>query len=301
MIGYGAGRSIAGAPPLGQTLDLAAPGQLLRRLSSHVLSFEAIFALFVFSSALKASGLTSGFPVDPTLMFFALSVPVGALVILRDGIYLPGLLIVVLWLLFAAWAGLSYGWTPARNVYAMTKLRDVVIVNTWTIVAAAMIIASQRIRVYRFLLFIVILALVMMAVILPRYESFYAYVSLGGSQHHFSRMAAFGAIVSYVWFTYARVGSTTWFTSAGLFCLFVVGLFMIGARSLMVYTFVLLVLPALLGSPTPTPGKFTIHRAQLQVMVALGLLATAIALIVLTADQLPWTLRRLGNLFDFGG
>ena len=283
-------------------VDLAAATSMPRHAVKHLACFELLFALFAFSSSLKAAiPLVRGLPLDITLLFFALSLPVGLYVMARQGVYRAGLPIVLAWLVFVAWVGFSLTWTPVHGVYLFSKVRDVMIVNSWTVIGGALIIANRRIRVYRFIFFTLVLAVITTAIVLLKFGSFAAYVPLAKTSHHFARLAAFGAIIAYVWFTYARVGSATWVVTAALLLMFLTSLTMIGARSLMIYTFLLLLLPAVLGLPRAPAGHLVVYRSQVQVLLVVACVFVAVSTIMLTADELPWTLRRLTKLFEIDG
>jgi O-antigen ligase len=78
-------------------------------------------------------------------------------------------------------------------------------------------------------------------------------------------------------------------------------LMMIGARSLMIYTFLLLLLPAVLGLPRGPAGHLPVYRSQVQVLLVVTCVLAATSMIMLVAEELPWTLRRLTKLFETDG
>jgi hypothetical protein len=68
-------------------LDLR-PG--LRTVRALV-SFESLFILFLVCGTYKTDPRFSSIPVDLTVLFFAVGIAMGAVIIYREGIYLPGL------------------------------------------------------------------------------------------------------------------------------------------------------------------------------------------------------------------
>jgi O-antigen ligase len=119
-----------------------------RTLLSDLCSFETVFLLFFFSNQFEL--ILPELPFDLTIAFLGLSVMLGAVVILREGIYLPGLLVVTALLPWLAWVNASSMWTPSRiMVWEYLKLVDTV--NLWCLIAGAMIIAHKRERMLRFL------------------------------------------------------------------------------------------------------------------------------------------------------
>ena len=83
-----------------------------RWVLSQLLSFEALFVLFLYSNEIKV--ILPPFPIDETVLFGALSMGVGAWLLTRQGLYLPGLVIVGTAFLFVAFALISSGWTPSK-------------------------------------------------------------------------------------------------------------------------------------------------------------------------------------------
>jgi O-antigen ligase len=130
--------------------------RLARRALHHLLSFELVFALYFYSNRLKF--LLPPLPVDETVLLVALSLPIGLVVILREGIYLRGLGIVAATLLLFTWAALSWGWSPSRTL-AATTLAYLFTFNLWCVIAGALIIAPSRERTLRFLVFLLALSL----------------------------------------------------------------------------------------------------------------------------------------------
>ena len=83
-----------------------------RWMLSQLLSFEALFVLFLYSNEIKV--LLPPLPIDETVLFGALTMAVGAWLLSRAGLYLPGLVIVGTAFVFVAFALISYGWTPSK-------------------------------------------------------------------------------------------------------------------------------------------------------------------------------------------
>ena len=86
---------------------------------------------------------TFGIVPDETVVLMALSIPVGLYVILRQGIYLPGLPIVAAGLVLFTWAALSWGWSPSRILAART-LSYLFTFSLWCLIVGALVIAPSR-------------------------------------------------------------------------------------------------------------------------------------------------------------
>lgn len=128
--------------------------RIARFTTWHLLSFEAAFALFVYSNTIKS--FLPDLPGDETLLFGLLALAAGGVVVLRQGIYLRGLPLVVAGLAFIAWALVSWTWTPSRT-NAKTILTFMLIFEVPCLVLAALIVASSRERVLRLLVFVLII------------------------------------------------------------------------------------------------------------------------------------------------
>jgi O-antigen ligase len=126
------------------------------RLLGVLGSFEAVFVLFLLSANYKNDPRLSFVPIDLTVIFLVLGVAMGLAIICREGIYLPGLTLVSLLILFIAWVMLSDLWTPSE-LYAREKLSKMATLNLWCVIATAMIIANRSERVRRLLVLLLVL------------------------------------------------------------------------------------------------------------------------------------------------
>src|SRR4051794_27129582 len=126
----------------------------------NLASFEFVFALFLYSNVMKPFLPT--FPIDEPAILPSLSFPVGFAVILRYGIYVPGVPIVAAGLLLFGWATISLGWSPSR-VLAMHAIAYLYTFNLWCLLAGALILPLSRERMVRFLAFILVLSFLVAA------------------------------------------------------------------------------------------------------------------------------------------
>ena len=101
-------------------------------------------------------------PADETVIFAAISMGIGAWIISRGGLYLPGLVIVCTAFLFVGFALVSWGWTPSRILFKQ-RIAYLLVFNMWCVIGGGMIIASSRARMLRFLCMMLVLALVVAA------------------------------------------------------------------------------------------------------------------------------------------
>jgi O-antigen ligase len=127
------------------------------RLLGALFSFEAVFILFLASAYYKADPRLLFVPINLSLIFLVLGIAMGLAIVYREGLYLPGLTVVSLFIAFVVWAMITGLWTPSE-VYASEKLRELAALDLWCLSAAAMIIANHRERLHRFLLLLVVFA-----------------------------------------------------------------------------------------------------------------------------------------------
>jgi O-antigen ligase len=125
-------------------------------LISALFSFEAVLLIFLFAGNYNADPRLTWLPVDLSIGFFAIGVAMGAVIIYREGLYLPGLTVVSLFMVFLGWAMLTQLWTPSE-LYAHQKLLKLTTLNLWSVIAAAVIIANRPERLRRFLLLALVL------------------------------------------------------------------------------------------------------------------------------------------------
>jgi O-antigen ligase len=125
------------------------------RIIGALVSFESVFILFLICGSYKTDPRFSSLPIDLNVLFFAAGIAMGLVIIYREGIYLPGLTVVALLIVFIAWALLTSVWTPSE-LYAHEKLLKLTTLNLWSVMASAMIIANRPQRVRRFLLLLLV-------------------------------------------------------------------------------------------------------------------------------------------------
>ncbi|WP_331234320.1 O-antigen ligase family protein [Natronorarus salvus] len=171
----------------------------LRRVSGHLGSFEVVFALFLFSGVYKASPRLAWVPIDLTAMLAAVSLLLSVGLLARGRVEVrPGsLALVALFGGFLVYALLSVLWTPSE-IYVREKAFRLASVTTFSLLGCALVVAQDRVRLWRFLAVSLALAVVTaVATVYPvvlygpvRVEPFgTTYLILG-------RMIGFGAVVA---------------------------------------------------------------------------------------------------------
>ena len=137
--------------------------QELPYLLKLIFSFETAFLLFIFAGPYKTNTyVLMIFPIDPIIVFGALSLVVGLWVIATERIYVPGFISVACFGFFVVWVWMSFIWTPGV-IYARAKAIDITVIDTLALIAGAMIIANSRERCLRFMVVMNIMAVILAA------------------------------------------------------------------------------------------------------------------------------------------
>jgi O-antigen ligase len=126
---------------------------IISHLFGHILSFETSFVLFMFAGIYKADPRFSWIPVDLTMAFMTINIIVGMGILMRRKFMVGrgALFLVLLYLLFVAYAISSLWWTPGSG-YSTSKTISISIIIPWTIAASALIISPDPQRLRRLLI-----------------------------------------------------------------------------------------------------------------------------------------------------
>jgi len=241
-----------------------------------LVSFELFFALFLYSNPYKLMFSVKP-PVDETLVCAALSALLAIPLLLREGVYYRGLVVIVTFVLFAGWAAMSLGWTPSR-VLAPMILRHLMTVIFWSMVGAALFLANDRARCLRFLLWVLALASLLAAsglAIYIIYGDFKSYMNFEEQTRAYNKWGyavSTGTLIAFVFALHARLGSLRQFLFLSLFMICVSFLFVGGSRGALLST-----LAGCLACVFLMRSRVTRHRFELPVaklisaVVAIGL------------------------------
>ena len=274
-----------------------------RWLAYHLLSFETFFLLFLYGTQLRS--ILPPIPGNEAMVFGAITMAIGGWIILRDGIYLRGVPIVLVGLLFIAWMVLSVGWTPSR-IIVWESLRFLLTVDLWALFAGACIIAASRERVIRLLVMIMGLALILAVYgiyIDVVYGSFRFYRYFGGGDDWvsgayitWSYIVTNGAVMALAIAIFSKVGSPK--QLAALLALAACGYFVLIAtgRGPLLGFLLAGLLAAFVQAPRIGRGRIELPQTQL---VALTLLALALGYVgyLYATGQTAGTIQRFLGLF----
>jgi O-antigen ligase len=268
-----------------------------RRYLLDFLSFEGIMVAYLYSNTFQV--VLPPLPFDTTLVFFALSIAVAAVIVLREGIYLPGLFLVVAFVPFLAWFALSATWSPSR-IYAPKSIILMSTVNVWNLVAAGMIIAHKRERTLRFFKLIMVPSVVVALMglyVYIRYGSFkfagWDWDTLGRVYNEWGRGVANGAIVILFMCLRSRFLSLRQVVLGGLLLICVSFVLLSSSRSaLLVLTVPVLLFLVVNSAPLGRQG-FAFSRAQFLLALLAVLAVTTVSVLVASGARIDSVARLL--------
>lgn len=266
-----------------------------------LVSFEALLVLLVFSARYKSHPLIAGhLPADPGLIFLALTLAVAPVLLLRRGVYIPGLLVVGGMVLFTFWMALSWSWSPSIG-YAREKLISFVVVCIWPLICTAMLVAGDRERTARlFRLWVYFACWIALEVFLVwSAQGFRGRVYLFEIENYLGYGSVCGPAALIV-LTYWATRRSLW-SPAALACLAVFAWLMMplvvgGGRGPLLATFLAMSAVMLIGFDL-RDGRVRMHRIQLPIVVTV--IAGAAFLTWAIAAQLDTeTVNRLERLLS---
>ncbi len=244
----------------------------LMRLFLDLFSFEALFVLFLFAGRYKADPRFAFFPVDPTVLFLVASMAIGLILLFQEKIYLPGTYALGIWVVFIVYLWISMVWGVGRS-YGREKVMLATVMNTWCLIAGAMIMANSRERVSRFMRLVIMFAfwLGIEALIAWSKQGFRGRILInnGDSYLGFGRVCGLGAIIACAFWA-TRKGLD--FTRIGLMAL--LGMFMLvlligGGRGPLIAGIVPMLLIAVIGWRVSRSGRVRVMKMQIPILIAL--------------------------------
>jgi O-antigen ligase len=277
------------------------PQPYLRRVlwvAGQLFSFETALLLFIFVPAYRPDPRLAWFPGDMTLVFFGLSVIAGAVPLLRGSLlYIPGIKALCAGAAFVLWIAASQIWSPSE-IYASQKVILVIGGDLWGLIATAMIIGSSRIRVWRFLILLLIFS-TMMAVE-------YA-ISAGAAARgadplaqqlnylSFGRLAGFGALVAFGLWLQCPPRSARSLALLAAFALCGYVILKAGGRNPAAAVAIPMLLPLMLSFRLPR-ARLVISRGILAGLGLIAVLAIAVTYLAVTQEGSFRTLGRFDML-----
>ena len=252
-----------------------------RIIVACLFSFEMIVVLYLYSNVFQV--VLPPLPVDTTLVFFALSVLLGGLLILREGIYLRGLYLVAALVPYLLWASLSLAWTPSRTL-VFESLKLLFTVDLWLLIVGAMILAHKRERMMRFLVLITIFSMIVAAMGVSVYLIYGSFKFAGWDvervYNEWGRAVANGTIVLLILFLRSRFLSLRQIALGGVFGVCVLFILVASSRSaLLVVAVPVCLFLAVNLAPLGRKG-LRLSRAQLLLLLAVATVVTTVVVLL---------------------
>lgn len=139
----------------------SAPGRLYwsRQILAALFSFECLVILSAFADAVQFF-IPWHPPFPLAIVPAAIAVPIGAAIVWRHGLYLPGMATASAYLMFVAWTIASMGWSPSRVLAKQILMYELTFL-LWFIVATSFVVARDRTRVVRMIIVFAIMAVLL--------------------------------------------------------------------------------------------------------------------------------------------
>ncbi|MEZ5823247.1 MAG: O-antigen ligase family protein [Geminicoccaceae bacterium] len=237
-------------------------------LVSHLFSFEVLFTGFLYSNAYKQ--LLPPLPADETVIFAALCIPVAIWVILREGLYIPGINVMVAMIAFLGWIVLSYSWTTSV-LLAKENIPLLLVFGTLTVFSGSMVIANSRARAVRFLIVLVIASLglaIQGNLIYLQHGTFRFYEGLVQRTYLlWGHAVVNGAIIVFAMSIYSRFGSSRQLIALVLFLIMFGFLMIATSRGALLAAIGGCVVPLLVSRPLIASGMLRLQQWQLAALV----------------------------------
>ena len=290
------------AATIGKTSGSSGGSFSARWMLSQLLSFEALFVMFLYSNEIKV--LLPPLPIDETILFGAMTMMLGAWLLSRSGLYLPGLVIVGTAFLFVAWALISYGWTPSKLLIKQ-RLAYLVIFNMWCVIGGALIIASNRARALRFLCLALLMSLFValaglrIYLIYGNFRSLDMWDELGFSRTYLNwgYTVADGAAVAMVIGLYSRFMSVKQLALLGCFMVCAAFLLVGGARGPLLGIGMAGLVVISVRIPRVGPGRFEVSVGQLA-GITIGVAAAGLIAAMIMTGNMTTTLSRFMTIAE---
>ena len=260
------------------------------------MSYEFLFAFFLVTDSIE---LRFGLSTNISLPVMAICIGWGTLLILKKGIYVRGMQVVAAFLAFFAYILISYSWTPSRSV-SMDRIQVFALLNVWCVVTGALIFASKRKSLVRFLIAMAFWGLVIAAIGLEVWwelGTVRKFSEDGRAHINWGNSVAPATIILFMVALYSKTLSQRQLIAGALFGVTVFYLIAGGGRG----AFISALLPCLI--PLLLVPAVRDRRLQLPKFQIIGLLIVSVSIVLLifayTAEtQLGQTLGRLVRTFS---
>lgn len=279
---------------------LVAFGHGLGGLGRVLFSFEALFALFLYSNNLKP--FLPKLPFDETVVLMTASAPIASAILWRNGLRREGLLVVATALLFFGWLALSMLWSTGR-AHPLRAVSFNLTFNLYCLIVGALVLTTDRRRVERFFVFLLGIGLLFsvkgLAIYLEHgtfrfhreFEGTRAYLSWTYPVASASPFALVLALTS-------PFGSFRQLLGIATSSIFGAFLLVASARGPMLCFVLSLLVPLLIVTPRIGRGSLHVSRLQIAAFLLVVLAGTYLAYL-LSTGQVTATVQRFFDLLGY--
>ena len=232
------------------------------RFMRNLFSFELLFILFLFAWSYKADPKLGWVPIDLTQLFFILSVCSGIFIFLAEKkkFEKKATFIVLSGLTFILYILISLTWTLG-DIYAQQKVLNFSTLTLWALIAGAFIIASDKIRLARFIKLILLIAVWIAAESIIEYiNSGSDIINLNSGYLSLGYTLGMGVLIcaAYGFLSDGILAKRIFMIIMSLYFLFV--LFILGGRGPLLSTMLSLPVPLLFGSRLAQSNKTKLKK-----------------------------------------
>lgn len=274
--------------------------RVFARVLRGIFSFEALFALFLYSNTLKY--FFPKLPIDETALLLLLSAIVFVALIWRHGLYRPGLSLVLVSLAFFGWLTLSMLWSPGRTL-ALQAVAYNLTFNILCLSVGALLLAGDPRRIARFFACLLVIGTFLSLHglwIYFEHGTFRFYRGFEGISAYllWGFPVATASAVSLSLAFAASPGTALQLTGTILSVLFAIFLLIASGRAPMLSYAVCLAVPIFLVAPRIADKRLFVSRMQL--IALLGLLGFILYIAyALYQGNIPYTIQRFFDLWGY--
>ena len=278
-----------------------------RQIPRSLFSLEALVLLYMFAPLYKYDPRFAWMPVDPTALFFALSVLVGSFIIVLNPIPKRGWLIVCAMLAFVVWWAVTLTWSPSR-IYGPEKLFYLATLACWGLIVGALIIGPDPDRVRRLFTLLLLFAtwVGIESLLIYQEDPTQLYLRQGADEYQafnnyqqIATVAGLGVLVAFATWLFGRRTSVANLLFLVLCAMLTFVLLTTGGKGATLATAACMLLALLVGLRV-TRRKILYKRYQVSIIwLAAGLMA-GISIVVATSERMPRSLERLSSMIDDG-
>jgi O-antigen ligase len=273
------------------------------QLISTILSFEAVFCIFLFAGVFKSNPLLAFMPVDLTGLFFVLSALWGIIILYKNKFHLDQRSLISEYLFFAfiCCAVASLTWSPGIE-YATRKTFQIATLVFWSFTASACIIAHEPKRIKRFLIIIFLLACCISVEAIQSINQFRHrspeemadYLNVG-------RLVGFGLLSVFFYYVYVAKNTFNRLISLLFIIIFMTVLLTSGGRGPFIGSIWAILISLFPNIRFNSIKGFRIETQYILPIFLIFLMGSIAAVYLASTDNISTTLSRLALLGEDGG